>query len=265
MGAKTLCARALLVVFALAASGALAQADPVVGQAAMLCTQSAQDLEIDIRFHDPRAVDVQLTDPSSGELIALFRNSAAGQADAAPAPEPVHWRGPLRSACARLTGRYRAAAGAVEPQPAICLAGGGRIGFAQAPQAPLLVTVRFSGATLQAAETACAAYPAPRAAMARPAPAPIPPPAASPGQAPAFPWPPPRPSTRRVLPGHLVVGAAAQPTLGTVADRLQAALEQAGYVEYGYYRVPEGFAIATRLERIYPDGQSLPAPARRST
>ena len=193
MGAKTLCPRALLVALALAASGALAQTNPVVGQAAMLCTQSAQDLEIDIRFHDPRAVDVQLTDPSSGELIALFKNSAAGQADAAPAPEPVHWRGPLRSACARLTGRYRAAAGAVEPQPAICLAGGGRIGFAQAPQAPLLVTVRFSGATLRAA------------------------------------------------------------------------LEQAGYVEYGYYRVPEGFAIATRLERIYPDGQSLPAPARRST
>lgn len=60
----------------------------------------------------------------------------------------------------------------------------------------------------------------------------------------------------------MVTGAALQPTLGGVADRLQAALESAGYVEYGYYPVPGGFALATRLERIHPDGRAYTEPAR---
>ena len=75
-------------------------------------------------------------------------------------------------------------------------------------------------------------------------------------------WPPPRPSTRRTLARHLLTGSAAAPTLEYVSGRLQAALEGNGYVEYSYYSVPGGFALATRLERIHPDGRSMTVPKR---
>ena len=41
-------------------------------------------------------------------------------------------------------------------------------------------------------------------------------------------------------------------TLQKVADQLLHALDSAGYVEKGFYCVPGGFALATRVERIEP-------------
>ena len=44
--------------------------------------------------------------------------------------------------------------------------------------------------------------------------------------------------------------------------QLVGALEQARYFEYSYYRVPNGFALVARLERIGPDGTPLPEEFR---
>jgi hypothetical protein len=37
-----------------------------------------------------------------------------------------------------------------------------------------------------------------------------------------------------------------------------------GYGTKGYYSYPDGFALATRIEQIFPDGRSMPLPARFS-
>jgi hypothetical protein len=80
---------------------------------------------------------------------------------------------------------------------------------------------------------------------------------------PTFPWPPPQPTTRTVLERTLVAGTAI--TLGGVADRLTAALGSQGYSEHGFYAVPGGFALATRLEQIEFDGTPKPEPLRWSS
>ncbi|MGZ6143372.1 MAG: hypothetical protein ACXWLM_08535, partial [Myxococcales bacterium] len=72
----------------------------------------------------------------------------------------------------------------------------------------------------------------------------------------------PVPTTRRFL------GAppAAAKTLGDVARTLDTALEQHGYEEVGYFRYADGFAIATRPERIAGDARPVAAnrwPAAR--
>lgn len=75
-----------------------------------------------------------------------------------------------------------------------------------------------------------------------------------------FPWPAPMPSTFYKIPRRLLRPAS---TLGQVADRLDDALAQAGYTERKFYRVgADGFAIATRLESILPDGRSRPQAQR---
>ena len=78
----------------------------------------------------------------------------------------------------------------------------------------------------------------------------------------AFPWPPPDASTRTPVPRDLLTAAGAQTTLGQVADRLEKAFDQCGYGEKGWYNVPEGFALASRLEQINPDGTSKPENER---
>ena len=54
-------------------------------------------------------------------------------------------------------------------------------------------------------------------------------------------------------------------TLGEVARHLEGALSGVGYGERSYYTVPGGFALATRLEQIPPDGTPAPDPQRWST
>ena len=80
---------------------------------------------------------------------------------------------------------------------------------------------------------------------------------------PDFPWPPPTPSTQIVLPNSLFqVSGKPTPSLSSVGAQLVGALEQARYFEYSYYRVPNGFALVARLERIGPDGTPLPEEFR---
>jgi hypothetical protein len=79
---------------------------------------------------------------------------------------------------------------------------------------------------------------------------------------PAFPWPPPDASARVKVDRNLLAIPGAQITLGQVADRLERAFDQAGYGETGWYRVPEGFALASRLEQINPDGTCKPEGER---
>lgn len=56
-----------------------------------------------------------------------------------------------------------------------------------------------------------------------------------------------------------------QATLGEVARHLEGALSRVGYSERSYYTVPGGFALATRLEQIAPDGTPKSDPQRWST
>ena len=50
--------------------------------------------------------------------------------------------------------------------------------------------------------------------------------------------------------------------LGQVDRKLRKALDDCGYVETSYFWVPGGFAAATRLEQINPDGTILPATGK---
>jgi len=78
---------------------------------------------------------------------------------------------------------------------------------------------------------------------------------------PEFPFPPPDPSGRLRIPRELLTGAAAAPTFGLVATRLENALLRNGYAELSYFAVPEGFTVVTQLERINPD--ATPAAEQR--
>lgn len=73
-----------------------------------------------------------------------------------------------------------------------------------------------------------------------------------------FPWPPPMPSAREVLPPELF-GAGRLMTLGEADTLLAWALRSNGYTEMGYYEVPGGFAIVTRMEQINDGGGFAPA------
>lgn len=71
---------------------------------------------------------------------------------------------------------------------------------------------------------------------------------------PAFPWPPPKASALRDLPLVWLVDDPATSRLGDLDARLTAALDRVGYGQRSYFRVPGGFALSTRVERIAPDG-----------
>jgi hypothetical protein len=80
---------------------------------------------------------------------------------------------------------------------------------------------------------------------------------------PAFPWPPPDPSATTTLSlGSLGKRAGEGITLGDVNDRLKEALDGGGYDDRGYYSIPAGFALVTRMEQIQADGAPLASPAR---
>ena len=65
-----------------------------------------------------------------------------------------------------------------------------------------------------------------------------------------------------LVPDEFIVDRAVRPRLVDVADRLQFALEEAGYTESSFLSVPEGFAIVTRIEQMLSDGQSMGGSAR---
>ena len=248
---------AAFIALCVAWGGVARAAGPAAGGTGpVLCVAAGQTLELDVRFHDAPPAGLRLLREPGGEVVASFHGrfgqgaGAEWQAGAGP------WRGAAGAGCYRLVCIPDAPGG-----PPVCLVGKGRIGFAVGPDAPLFATVRYRGADLQPADTGCEAFPAARD-DGEPVASPRPPAAAAPDDDGGFPWPPPRPSTRRVLSRPLAIGDVAIPTLGSVADRLQAALESAGYVEYGYYPIPGGFALATRLERIHPDGRAYAEPAR---
>lgn len=78
---------------------------------------------------------------------------------------------------------------------------------------------------------------------------------------PQFDWPPPKASAQESIPDKwLRTGTA--PTLAEVADKFEKAIKLAGYRERSYYAVPNGFALATQLEHIQPDGTPLPGDDR---
>lgn len=81
---------------------------------------------------------------------------------------------------------------------------------------------------------------------------------------PPFPWPPPRPTVRDLLDRDLLARPAPPSSFGEVAGRLLAALGECGYHDRSFYGVPGGFALATRLEQIEPDGTPRAEPERWS-
>ena len=70
---------------------------------------------------------------------------------------------------------------------------------------------------------------------------------------PAFPWPPPAPSAEHQI-RNTWVTKGDRTTLSDVAQKLESALEDADYETWRYSSVPRGFALATQLEQIGPDG-----------
>jgi hypothetical protein len=78
---------------------------------------------------------------------------------------------------------------------------------------------------------------------------------------PQFDWPPPKASAEQSIPDKwLRTGPATR--LSDVADKLEKALRLAHYEQRSYYGVPHGFALATQLEQIKPDGTPLPGTDR---
>ena len=81
---------------------------------------------------------------------------------------------------------------------------------------------------------------------------------------PEFPWPPPRASAFDIVPRDLLLGEKQTPVSGDAAAALDSAFRQAGYSETSYYGVPEGFALASRIEQINQDGTLKEAADRWS-
>ncbi|MEO1339427.1 MAG: hypothetical protein AAFV29_27555, partial [Myxococcota bacterium] len=85
---------------------------------------------------------------------------------------------------------------------------------------------------------------------------------------PDFPWPAPRPSGRMALPRSLLgVHEGPSTSLKEVADELDKLMLSAGYAERSYFTLRDasdvlGFAVVTRMERIYRDGRPYPAEKR---
>lgn len=81
---------------------------------------------------------------------------------------------------------------------------------------------------------------------------------------PTFPWPPPPASAETMIPRHWLTTTEGS-RLTDIADRLEHALQEAGYRRWSYSSVPSGFALVSQMEQIKADGTPSPAPARWST
>jgi hypothetical protein len=71
---------------------------------------------------------------------------------------------------------------------------------------------------------------------------------------PQFQFPPPRASAAGQVPRELLVGDLSHPRLKDVEASLSDAFERCGYGDKSFYAVPDGFAMASRLEQINADG-----------
>ena len=80
---------------------------------------------------------------------------------------------------------------------------------------------------------------------------------------PEFPWPP-RASAFTKIPTPYLISHNRTSRLGDAAARLEDALKQGGYGQTGYYAVPGGFALVTRLEQFKPNGAPADEPYRWS-
>lgn len=80
---------------------------------------------------------------------------------------------------------------------------------------------------------------------------------------PEFPWPP-RASAFTKIPSPYLIGHNGTARLKDAAARLEDALKQGGYDQTGYYAVPGGFALVTRLEQFKSDGAPADQPYRWS-
>lgn len=72
---------------------------------------------------------------------------------------------------------------------------------------------------------------------------------------PEFPWLPPKASAFHKIPNSLLVLQDTTSTFGDIANRIETALDGAGYTQISYYAVPDGFAMVTQLEQIDEDGK----------
>ena len=70
---------------------------------------------------------------------------------------------------------------------------------------------------------------------------------------PSFPWPPPLASTTEVI-SPKFFEKKSKTRLRDIDKRITEALKKNGYYESSYYSIPEGFALATRIEQIEEDG-----------
>lgn len=73
-------------------------------------------------------------------------------------------------------------------------------------------------------------------------------------QIPEFPFPPPMASAFDTIPRELLVAGKNHPKLKDVDAALSSAFAKCGYGEKSFYAVPDGFAMASRLEQINADG-----------
>jgi hypothetical protein len=69
-----------------------------------------------------------------------------------------------------------------------------------------------------------------------------------------FPFPPPQASAFEEIPREMVVGRKAHPLLRDAEAALAAAFVSCGYGEKSYHPIPDGFAMASRVEQINADG-----------
>lgn len=81
---------------------------------------------------------------------------------------------------------------------------------------------------------------------------------------PQFPWPPPKASAFVKIPNELVSGTGDKRFLRDVASHLERAFDAAGYAEWSYHSVPNGFALVSRIEQIRADGTPREEAARWS-
>ncbi len=73
-------------------------------------------------------------------------------------------------------------------------------------------------------------------------------------------WPPETPSSRVSL--DRFIKGRANLSLHDAGQKLKAAFEDAGYLEYSYFSAPGGFVLVTRIEKISAKGDPLPGTER---
>jgi hypothetical protein len=82
---------------------------------------------------------------------------------------------------------------------------------------------------------------------------------------PPFEWPPPRASAQANIPPAILTKNRTNLTMGDIANSLETAFQAAGYVQFSYYAVPQGFALVSQLEQINSDGTPKDATFRWQT